>query len=121
MISYASVEYVVPKPENILLLCLLLFSAWVLADPRLNLTVDEELLDLNSSSILSEEDWRQEQGEENAWRTKPTSNPRNDARWSNRSIYAEDEKQLPGLNPEGDLFKGAIDDREAAPKLKFRF
>ena len=121
MDSCNTTELFAIKPESFLVLLLLVFSAWVLADPSLNLTLDEDLLKLNSSSILNNQDWRKEQPEENKWRTQPSDNPRENARWSNRSIYAEDEKALPGLTPLDDSMEGLIDDREAAPKFKLRF
>jgi len=98
---------------------LLLISSIVIADPSIPLDLSLDLGTENVDKILSREDWREPDPEENEWRQTPTEITPIDL-WSTKSIYERD-RQLDPIISDVNRPSNIIDSREAAPQFQLRF
>lgn len=102
-----------------LIALLLLITSIVIADPNVPLDLSLDLGVENVDTILSREDWREPDEDENEWRQAP-ANMTPDDRWSTDSIYESDHRLEP-IVPSYDRPGNILDSRQAAPQFKRRF
>ena len=110
------------KPNSIVVVFLLLsLFTIVLADPQLGEELNNELLDLRVSAMLSDErNWRKDNSDDKDWRKSDNVNDTN-VRWGAISIYEDSNKLPPGYTPTETELETAVDSRKPASQFKLTF